>query len=63
VLTVTRGAPGGEEVQLIANLTPRRQSWSRSGGKILLDSGDPRFGGGPEKPLAAFQALLLDTSR
>jgi maltooligosyltrehalose trehalohydrolase len=63
VLTVTRGAPGGEEVQLIANLTPRRQSWSRSGGKIVLDSGDPRFGGGPEKPLAAFQALLLDTSR
>jgi maltooligosyltrehalose trehalohydrolase len=60
VLTVTRSAPGGERVVLVANLTaePRPLAVARPR-RRLIDSADPRFGGpGTESPLAPYQVLL-----
>jgi maltooligosyltrehalose trehalohydrolase len=60
VLTVTRAGPGGERVVLTANLTdePRPLEAPR-GRRRLLDSADPRFGGGATgSPLAPYQVLL-----
>ena len=65
VLTVTRSAPGGQQVVLSANLTgePRRFATS-PGSRRLLDSTDPRFGGsGVTTPLAPYQVLLDEVTQ
>jgi maltooligosyltrehalose trehalohydrolase len=64
VLTVTRRAPSGEAVLLVANLSSAQQPLPPIDARwrILLDSRDRRFGawevGGP--PLAPFQARLYE---
>ena len=61
VLTVARPAPSGARVVLTANLTgePRLLGAPPKGGRRLLDSADPRFGGsGTNVPLAPYQVLL-----
>ncbi len=67
VLTLTRAEPGGREVRLVANLGAVPREWEPPGGlawRLLLDSGDPRFGGS-ERPraLAPYQLLLYDVER
>jgi maltooligosyltrehalose trehalohydrolase len=66
VITITRAAPTGEQVRLVANLTAKHQAWPDPSIPTtpLLDSADTRFGGGGgEKPLAPFQAWLFDVPR
>jgi maltooligosyltrehalose trehalohydrolase len=66
VLVVTRRAPGGEAVRLVANLGGRRQSWAdeAEGYRLLLDSADARFGGPPRAmPLEPYQVLLYELTR
>jgi len=61
VLTVRRRAPGGERVELVANLSGDTQPLRADAeGRVLLDSADPAFGG-PARgyPLMPWQALLL----
>ena len=66
VLVVTRATPSGDEVQLVANLTPKTQgltleapSW-----RVLIDSDDESFGGsGTVAPLAPYQCLLYEARR
>jgi maltooligosyltrehalose trehalohydrolase len=61
VLTVTRWAPSGEGVVMLANLTgaPRPIAAPPGLRRRLLDSADPRFGGpGGTAPLAPYQVLL-----
>ena len=65
VLTLSRSAPDGAAVTLIANLSREHRALPRTEGHVVLDSADPRFGGaragGP--PLTPFQAVLLDASK
>jgi len=66
VLVVTRATPRGDEVKLVANLTPKTQgltleapSW-----RVLIDSDDESFGGsGTVAPLAPYQCLLYEARR
>jgi len=62
VLTVTRQAPSGEVLRLVANLSggprplaPPGQDW-----RLLIDSEDARWGGDRGTPLAPRQALLWE---
>jgi len=60
VLTLTRGAPSGGGVRVVANLTGRLQKLPVTGGRVVLDSEDPRFGGRVQRPLAPYQLLVYD---
>ena len=66
LLTVTRSAPAGPTVRLVANLTGEPRPWRLPpGARILLDSADPRFGeatSSPAAPLGPFQALLFEAT-
>ncbi len=67
VLEVTRAAPSGEVVHLVANLTGEPRPWTPPAApRVLLDSEDPRFGGSARasralSPLGPFQALLYES--
>jgi maltooligosyltrehalose trehalohydrolase len=65
-LTVTRTAPTGETVRLVANLTGGRRRWPEGAepARMLIDSADPRFGG-PLRPvpLEPYQVLLYELTR
>jgi maltooligosyltrehalose trehalohydrolase len=77
VLIVTRSAPGGEGVRLVANLSGTSQPWppaAEGAGaewrRPVIDSADPRFGGrgqpvsrGLSVPLGAYQVVLFDAPR
>jgi maltooligosyltrehalose trehalohydrolase len=66
VLTVIRAVPGGAEVRLVANLTPKTQALTMEGPawRVLLDSDAELFGGtGTVEPLAPYQCLLYETRR
>ena len=66
VLTVIRAAPGGDEVRLVANLTPKTQVVTLEGPawRVLLDSDAELFGGtGTVEPLAPYQCLLYEARR
>jgi len=60
VLTVRRAAAGGPAIVLTANLTAEaRPVRLAAGGRRLLDSAYPAFGGpGTTSPLAPYQVLL-----
>ena len=62
VLTLTRGAPSGGGVRVVANLTGRRQNLPpvTAGERVVLDSEDPRFGGRVQRPLAPYQLLVYE---
>jgi maltooligosyltrehalose trehalohydrolase len=66
VLTVTRGAAAGDEVKLVANLTPKTQALTLEAPtwRVLLDSDAEIFGGtGTAVPLAPYQCLLYEARR
>lgn len=65
VLTVTRRAPGGEAVQLTANLRGEHHPYAEPpGSQLLIDSADPRFGGAERTSrLAPWQVLLFALAR
>jgi maltooligosyltrehalose trehalohydrolase len=66
VLTVIRSVPGGDEVRLLANLTPKTQALTLEGPawRVLLDSDAEQFGGtGTVEPLAPYQCLLYEARR
>ena len=66
VLTLTREAPDGMRVCLVANLTNTARPFAppSSEWRDLLNSEDPRFsGGGMGRPLAPYQAVLYEVSR
>ena len=66
VLIVTRATPDGEEVKLVANLTPKTQALSldASDWRVLIDSDAESFGGsGTAVPLAPFQCVLFEARR
>ena len=61
VLVLTREAPGGEGICLVANLSPKRQALPDGprDRAMLLDSADARFGGRESgRPLLPYQAIL-----
>jgi len=67
VLGVTRAAPSGETVHLVANLTREPRPWTTPPApRVLLDSEDPQFGGDGRasralSPLAPFRAVLYES--
>ena len=65
VLTLTRAAPSGARVRLVANLSTERRAWAPDARwRLLLDSEEPRFAGmGGAVPLAPWQVLLYDAAR
>ncbi|MBI2491764.1 MAG: malto-oligosyltrehalose trehalohydrolase [Candidatus Rokubacteria bacterium] len=65
VLSVTRRAPSGEAVRLVANLVAAPRPWPPpAGARILLDSAEARFAGpGAGAPLAPHQAVLYELPR
>ena len=66
VLTVSRAVPGGDEVRLVANLTPKTQALTLEAPawRVLLDSDAEMFGGtGTAEPLAPYQCLLYEARR
>jgi maltooligosyltrehalose trehalohydrolase len=65
VLQLTRWAPTGERVTLVANLAgdPRPVPGALAGTAALLDSAAPRFGGPGGSPLGPYQAILFETAR
>jgi maltooligosyltrehalose trehalohydrolase len=66
VLTVIRGAASGDEVKLVANLTPKTQALTLEAPawRVLLDSDAESFGGtGTAMPLAPYQCLLYEARR
>jgi maltooligosyltrehalose trehalohydrolase len=66
VLTLSREAPDGAGLRLVANLTatPRPFAPPAAHWRALMDSEDPRFAGDPAaRPLAAYQAILYDVGR
>ena len=66
LLTVTRAAPAGEEIRLIANLGADPCGWSLpdTAWRLLLDSDAVAFGGtGAAAPLTAYQILLYERLR
>jgi maltooligosyltrehalose trehalohydrolase len=63
VLVVTRRAPGGAGVQLVANLTAREQRMPEigPGRSILIDTAESRFGGRDGgRQLGPYQAILFE---
>jgi maltooligosyltrehalose trehalohydrolase len=63
VLVLTRRAPGGAAVQLMANLTAREQQMPDvgTGRSILIDTAESRFGGRERsRPLGPYQAVLYE---
>jgi maltooligosyltrehalose trehalohydrolase len=63
VLTVSRQAPNGLAVRLVANLTstPRSIAPPPPDARVLLDSEEARFAGkGTSRPLVAYQAVLYE---
>jgi len=62
VLIVTRSAPSGARVRLIANLSAERRAWTPDPAwRLRLDSEDLRFAGDRgATPLAPWQVLLYD---
>jgi maltooligosyltrehalose trehalohydrolase len=63
VLTITRAAPGGATLRLVANVGPEAQLLQTAPAEshVLLDSEEPRFGGsGTTRPLAPYQLLLYE---
>jgi maltooligosyltrehalose trehalohydrolase len=66
VLTVFRAAATGDEVKLVANLTPKTQAITLEAPawRVLLDSDAEIFGGsGAAVPLAPYQCLLYEARR
>jgi maltooligosyltrehalose trehalohydrolase len=66
VLTVIRAAATGDEVKLVANLTPKTQTLTLEAPtwRVLLDSDAEIFGGtGTAVPLAPYQCLLYEARR
>jgi maltooligosyltrehalose trehalohydrolase len=66
VLTVVRAAASGDEVKLVANLTPKTQALTLEAPawRVLLDSDAESFGGtGSAAPLAPYQCLLYEARR
>ncbi len=69
VVSLTRAAPSGETVHLVANLTAERRAWtSPPAWRLLLDSADQRYGGVfPQGRLPIhlepFQLLLYESAR
>jgi maltooligosyltrehalose trehalohydrolase len=66
VLTVIRAAATGDEVKLVANLTPKTQALTLEAPtwRVLLDSDAEIFGGtGTAVPLAPYQCLLYEARR
>jgi maltooligosyltrehalose trehalohydrolase len=66
VLIVTRATPTGDELKLVANLSPKTQALSldASGWRVLIDSDAESFGGtGTAVPLAPYQCLLYEARR
>jgi len=66
VLTVIRAVPGGDEVRLVANLTPKTQvlTLDAPAWRVLLDSDAEMFGGtGTAEALAPYQCLLYEARR
>jgi maltooligosyltrehalose trehalohydrolase len=66
VLTVSRAAPLGERVQLVANLSAERRPWTvgSASWRLLLDSNDPRFGSRVRAyPLEPYHVLLYEATR
>jgi maltooligosyltrehalose trehalohydrolase len=63
VLTLSRGAPSGPGVRLVANLTGAARAFTPPAGwRVLLDSDDARFAGRSRHALAPFQAILYEVS-
>jgi maltooligosyltrehalose trehalohydrolase len=62
VVIVRRASPDGPPVTLVANLSRVPQPMPpEAKGHVLLDSAEPRFGGhGATRPLAPYQAVLLE---
>jgi maltooligosyltrehalose trehalohydrolase len=61
ILTVTRSAPSGERVHLVANLSAAPRPWPEpTSWRLVLDSYDDRFGGRPTALLAPWQLLLYE---
>jgi maltooligosyltrehalose trehalohydrolase len=63
VLLLTRRAPGGAAVQLVANLTAREQRLpdAGTGRSILIDTAEPRFGGRDSgRALGPYRAVLYE---
>ena len=63
MLTITRAAPGGATLRLVANVGPEAQLLQTAPAEshVLLDSEEPRFGGsGTTRPLAPYQLLLYE---
>ena len=61
-----RPVPGGDELRLVANLTPKTQVLTSEGPawRVLLDSDAELFGGtGTVEPLAPYQCLLYEARR
>jgi maltooligosyltrehalose trehalohydrolase len=65
VLTVDRSGVDGERVRLLTNLTGSPQPLQLPAGwRVLMDSADRRWAGpGDVRPLAPWQALLLEATR
>ena len=66
VLIVTRATPDGDEVKLIANLTPKTQALTLEAPawRVLIDSDAESFGGADTAvPLAPYQCLLYEARR
>jgi len=65
VLVVSRRAPLGERVVLVANLASEHRPLPRAlaGATALLDSAEPRFAGAGGEPLAPYRAILFEIAR
>jgi maltooligosyltrehalose trehalohydrolase len=66
VLTLTRASAAGDEVKLVANLTPKTQALTAPppDWRVLIDSDAESFGGsGAATPLAPYQCLLYESRR
>ena len=66
VLTVTRASTSGDELKLVANLTPKTQALTLEAPawRVLLDSDAESFDGtGVAEPLAPYQCLLYEARR
>ena len=63
VLTVSREAPSGPGIRLVANLTAEAQPFKPPAGwRIVLDSDEPQFAGRARPPLSPHQAVLYEVA-